>query len=108
MEIKDIDVMNLMEKIDKDELINKFIFGLPVLRARIGMTQDEIGEIVGISRQTYSSIETRKRKLSWTTYRSLLFVFYFDSDTRESIENADLFPENLKKTLNVNDRRTEN
>mgnify|MGYP002509304872 FL=1 len=108
MEIRKIDVLEQMKKIDKEELMNKFIFELPVLRARIGMTQDEISEIVGISRQTYSSIERRKRKLPWTTYMSLLFVFYFNSDTRESIERAELFPEDLKKTLNVNHRRTEN
>lgn len=103
-----MDVLEQMKKINKEELMNKFIFELPVLRARIGMTQDEISEIVGISRQTYSSIETRKRKLPWTTYMSLLFVFYFNSDTRESIESAELFPEDLKKTLNVNHRRAEN
>ena len=107
LEMEDMDVMEQMKKIDRDGLIDKFIFELPVLRARIGMTQDEISEIVGISRQTYSSIETRKRKLPWTTYMSLLFVFYFNPDTREPLENAGLFPEDLKKTLNVNHRRAE-
>lgn len=72
------------------------------------MAQGEISESVGISRQTYSSIEIRKRKLPWTTYLSLPFVFYFNSDTRESIESADSFPEDLKKTLNVNHRCTKN
>lgn len=103
--------MNTLEtfkKINKEELIDRFIYELPILRSRVGMTQDEISEIIGVSRQTYSSIETRKRKLPWTTYMSLLMVFYFNPDTREALESADLFPEELKNTLMINHRREEN
>lgn len=103
--------MNTLEtfkKINKEELIDRFIYELPILRTRIGMTQDEISEIIGVSRQTYSSIETRKRKLPWTTYMSLLMVFYFNPDTKEALESAGLFPEDLKNTLMVNHRREEN
>lgn len=96
------------KRINKEDLIDKFIYELPILRTRIGMTQDEISEIIGVSRQTYSSIETRKRKLPWTTYMSLLMVFYFNPDTREALESANLFPEDLKNTLMVNHRREEN
>ena len=69
------------------------------------MSQDEISEIVGISRQTYSSIETKKRKLPWTTYMSLLFVFYYNADTKQAVEDAGVFPESLKKSMNTNHRR---
>lgn len=103
--------MNTLEafnKINKEELIDKFIYELPILRTRVGITQDEISAIIGVSRQTYSSIETRKRKLSWTTYMSLLMIFYFNPDTREALESANLFPEELKNVLKVNHRREEN
>ena len=66
-----MNVLEQMNKIGKDELIDKFIFELSVPRVRIGMTQNEIGEIVGISWQTYSSIETRKQTLPWITYMVL-------------------------------------
>lgn len=97
----------MMDQINKEELIDKFIYELPVLRARIDMTQDEISEIAGLSRQTYSALETRKRKMTWSNFMALLFVFYFNPETRAEIENTGLFPEELKRVLSVNHRRIE-
>ncbi len=37
---------------------------LPVLRAKARISQEDIAEKIGISRQTYSSIETGKREMS--------------------------------------------
>lgn len=44
--------------VDKDHLISILTEELPVLRAKIGLSQDKLSNIVGISRQTYSAIET--------------------------------------------------
>lgn len=43
------------------DLIQKLTHELPVLRARLGASQVDIDERIGISRQTYNSIETKKR-----------------------------------------------
>ena len=97
-------VQEMMEIINKEELIDKLIYELPVLRARLGMTQDEASDIIGVSRQTYSSIETRKRNMSWTTYMALLMVFYNNPATRSEVENAGLFPEELQQAVGINHR----
>ncbi len=55
------------------------------------MTQDEMSDLIGMSRKTYSAIETKKRKMTWNTFMSLLFVFYFDPAKRETLEGASLF-----------------
>lgn len=44
------------------ELINTMIIELPVLRARIGASQADISERIGVSRQTYNAIENGKKK----------------------------------------------
>lgn len=46
------------------ELINTMIIELPVLRARIGASQADISERIGVSRQTYNAIENGKKKMS--------------------------------------------
>lgn len=94
-----------MEKINREELIDRFIYELPVLRARIDMTQDEISEIAGLSRQTYSALETRKRKMTWSNFMALLFVFYVNPVTREEIEKIGVFPPSLKRVLETNHRK---
>ena len=102
-----LDAKDLMNKIDREAIIDKFIYELPVLRARIDMTQDEISEIVGISRQTYSSLETRKRKMTWSNFVALLFVFYYNPNTREAVDFAGLFPDELKEAMKTDHRRVE-
>ncbi len=47
------DIRNKMTELLRSEL--------PVLRAKARVSQGEIAEKIGISRQTYSSIETGKR-----------------------------------------------
>ena len=57
------------------ELINTMVTELPVLRARIGASQADISEKIGISRQTYNAIENGKKKLNWTVFLALFAVF---------------------------------
>lgn len=48
-----------ISKIDKEHLINLLTEELPVFHAKIGLSQDDLGDIIGVSRQTYSAIETK-------------------------------------------------
>lgn len=48
---------------------------LPVLRAKARVSQEDIANKIGISRQTYSSIETGKREMSWATFLALIAFF---------------------------------
>lgn len=71
-----------IQEIDKERLIDILTEELPVLRAKIGLSQDDLSGIIGISRQTYSSIETKERRMSWNTYLSLILVFENNEKTR--------------------------
>lgn len=77
---------------------------LPALRAKIGITQEDLCEIVGISRHTYSVVETKKRKMSWNVFLSLILFFTNNEKTIPVIESIGAFPTKLKETLNVNNR----
>ena len=100
-----MDAQDVIGKVDKEKLIDKFVYEMPILRKRLDMSQDDIGEIVGISRQTYSGIETRKRKMTWSNYMALLFFFYFNPATRDAVESAGIFPDELKEAMMTNQRQ---
>lgn len=51
--------INELPELDKDKLIEILTDELPVLRAKIGISQGDISNIIGISRQTYNAIETK-------------------------------------------------
>lgn len=88
------DSMGMSEN-DRQELISRFVDELPVLRVKLGMSQDELSNIVGISRQTYSSMETKRRKMSWSVYLSLVLVFDNNEQTHEMLRKEGLFPDRI-------------
>ncbi len=88
-----------MSNVNKDKLMEKFVYQLPILRAVLDMSQDDVGEIVGLSRQTYSSIETGRRKMTWSNYMALLFFFYFNPATKDVVEHSGVFPEENEKGM---------
>lgn len=65
----------------KRRLINALKNDLPVLRARVGLSQEVLADKIGISRQTYSSIETGKREMAWTTFLALVAFFQNNEQT---------------------------
>lgn len=83
----------VISEIDKENLISILTEELPVLRAKIGLSQDELSNIIGISRQTYSAIETKKRKMSWNMFLSLVLVFGYNEKTKNMIRNMNILPE---------------
>lgn len=90
----------LMTTNEREKLIARLVDELPVLRLKLGMSQDELANILDVSRQTYSSIETKKRKMSWALFLSLILIFYHNEPTRNFIIKEGLLP---KKLLSITD-----
>ena len=89
-----------IQKLNKDYLIDRLTDELTVLRTRIGLSQEELSKMIGISRQTYSSIETKKRRMSWNTFLSLILVFEVNKKTKELLELYEIVTPELKQAFN--------
>ena len=68
---------------------------LSALRAKADISQEELANIIGISRQTYSAIEIGKRTMSWSSYLSLVFFFHEIKSTKDMINGLQVFPADL-------------
>ena len=86
-------------KLDKKLLIKKLATELPALRAMLGRSQAELGELIGVSRQTYSMIETQKKEMGWNIYMSLIMVFNYNPKTASFLEFTGAFPKELQLML---------
>ena len=72
-----------------------------VLRARLGASQADIAERIGISRQTYNSIETKKREMNWTTFAALIAVFQSNDQTRQMLKGIDGFEDEVVRMMEL-------
>ena len=78
-------------KSQRDILLNIMTSELPVLRAKLGITQEEISRWIGISRQTYSLIESKKQKMTWVTFLALLAFFENNEGTKQLLTAIGFF-----------------
>ena len=76
---------------------------LPVLRAKARISQEDIAEKIGISRQTYSSIETGKREMSWTTFLALIAYFQNNASTKKMIGEINGLSEGIEMIMESSD-----
>lgn len=91
----DLIVFDISET-EREALINNLIEELPVLRTKMGISQDELANMVGITRQTYSQFETKKRKMSWSIFLSLILIFDYCEQTHKFVHGMGLFPKKLE------------
>lgn len=52
---------------EKDRLIVALTPELATLRTKAEISQEELAELIGVSRQTYGALERGARKMSWNT-----------------------------------------
>ena len=68
---------------------------LPDLRAKAKIPQSELAKAIGVSRQTYSSIEGKRRKMTWNTFLSLSLFFDYNNATRQMFRESGAFCKEL-------------
>ncbi len=94
----------LMTEETKKLLIDRMTENIVVLRAKMGVTQAELADIVGLSRQSVLAFEKRQRALTWNTFLSLLFIFTVNEDTKALLEMFGILTDELKEYVSVKKR----
>lgn len=65
---------------EREAIVTHLAETLPKLRKKYGISQSELGEKVGVSRQTISAIERGIAPLTWTTALAILMFFTANSN----------------------------
>lgn len=65
---------------ERKKLLNEMVSILPMARKVVGISQTELGQKIGVSRQTISSIERGTVQLSWQIFLSLMLFFCANYD----------------------------
>lgn len=75
---------------------------LPSLRAKVGINQEELASIIGLSRQSYYAIENKKKSMSWSVYLALIFFFETCVLSAEMLKDLRIYPTELVVKFNDN------
>ena len=96
--------VTMLSTSEKKKYIQMLTEDLPVYRARIGISQEELCLILGISRQTYSAVEPGRREMSWHTFLTLLLYFSYNTKTKSMLEDSGIISGKLEELLNYTRR----
>lgn len=72
---------------------------LPVLRKICKLNQQQLGEIVGVSRQTITNIENGRSEMKWVLFLALMFVFSLDDESSDYLKRVEIPYDEVKKWL---------
>jgi len=91
-----------LDETRKNQLIDILTKELKVLRAKAEISQQELANRMGVSRQTYGMIETKKQRMTWNHFMALLLLFISNEGTAEIIDRIGVFPPELEKYIKLN------
>lgn len=85
---------------EKNAYMNALANELSALRAKAGISQNELSAVIGISRQTYGNIERKRQKMQWNTFLALILFFDYNKKTSEMLRLSPAFPTDFLNCIN--------
>lgn len=83
----------------RDVLIEKMTENLPVLRKKLKLSQENLAKFIGSSRYTVMLIETKKRRMTWNTFLSLVLLFDKNEETAILLRALEIYTDELDNML---------
>lgn len=83
----------------REMLLEKMTENLPVLRKKLKLSQEELANLLGSSRNTVMLIENKKRKMTWSTFLSLVLLFEKNPETALLMRALDIYTEEFDSAI---------
>lgn len=92
---------NTATSLCKETYQRKLAQNLPLLRTKLSLSQADLADLIGTSRQTISLIERGSREMMWDTCLSLTFLFMTNAETRTLLSPLGIDVTQITNYLNV-------
>lgn len=83
----------------REKLIDNMMENLPVLRKKLKLSQENLAQIIGSSRYTVMLMETKKRRMTWNTFLSLVLLFEKNEETAVLLRALNIYTQELETFL---------
>ena len=91
-----------MDDKQKDILILNMVDNLPTLRKRLDMTQADLAAKIGVGRSSLTSIENKKRPMTWNMFLSLILIFTKNKETDRLLNVMEIYTDELNDFIKSN------
>ena len=85
----------------KEILIERMRDNLKILRLKLDVSQEQLASLVGTSRFTIMALENKTRKMTWSTFLSLLLIFTKNPETDKMLSLFEIYTDELNDALKL-------
>ena len=96
-----------MTEESKKQLVANMADNLPMLRVRLGLTQSELAEVLGVSRHTIINIENKKREMTWNVFMALVLLFAKNKETEKLLGVLEIYTDEFHNFIRQNPGETD-
>lgn len=87
-----VDVEWLTDELSKD---------LAPLRMLVGLSVEEMADILGVSAGMYRQLENGSREATWDQYMTILFFYHYNMRTTDIVNHLGLYPDSLREKIKI-------
>jgi DNA-binding XRE family transcriptional regulator len=84
---------------EKKRLVDNMAENLPMLRKKLGVTQEELATLIGVSRSTIMEVENLKREMTWNMFLSLILIFTKNKETDILLNVLEIYTDELNSFI---------
>ena len=96
-----------MTEESKKKLIKNMTNNLQMLRVRLGLTQNELADLLGMSRHTIMYIENEKCEMTWNNFLALVLLFAKNEDTNKLLNVLEIYTDGFNDYIKRKQRNAE-
>lgn len=88
-----------LSKGEMEALCKTMANSLPLFRAKLGLSQEQLAHRLDITRQTISAFESGQREMPWSMFLAFLMLFSVSPSTEKLLEAMGIMNDTLSAFL---------
>ena len=85
----------------REALMKNMCDNLAVFRTKLNVSQEDLADRLGITRQSISAFESGQRKLTWSVFLALVLIFFKNQETKRLLVALEIYTKELDEFLNI-------